>query len=228
MSSTGPTASSPDTGAMPRTRLADDLQSVLVRAEEKAISVGELMEVLADRGVAMVLIVTTFPFLIPVPTMGLSAPAGAAVGLFGLTLAIGMHPRVPGFLARRQISYQVLERVVTIATRWARKLENVLRPRLGFMLWPGINIVIGLSLAAAGFLMALPIPIPFTNAIPAVVILVLLVGILERDGVVILIGLALAGVLVLASGVLAYLLIRYGYSGAMSLFSGSGGEGAGM
>ncbi len=204
-----------------RTRLADDLQLVLTKADGRGVTVGEIMEILADRGVAMVLIVSTFPFLIPVPTMGLSAPAGAAVALFGLMLAIGMRPRLPGFLARRQISNAVLERVVNVATRWVTRVETLLRPRLKFMLWPGINIVIGLALAVCGFLMALPLPIPFTNAIPAVVILVLLVGILERDGLVILLGLAMSLVLVVAFGVLAYLLVRYGYDGVMSLFSRS-------
>lgn len=197
--------------------LSDDLQAVLEHAAGNAVTVGELTDVLRERGLAMVLIVITFPFLIPIPTMGLSAPVGLAVVIYGACVALNVKPWLPGLLARRQISYAMLKKAIGFACRWVRLAEKLLKPRLKFMLWPGINIPIGLSLIFCGVFMSLPLPIPFTNAIPALAILLLLAGLIERDGVFVLAGQVIALGLLGACGVVLYLIGRYGWQGVRSM-----------
>lgn len=220
--SSGASAAAAAPGA-PR-RLSDDLQAVLAHANGNPVSVRELTDVLAERGMAMVLIVSTFPFLLPVPTMGLSAPAGAAVAVFGACLMLGLKPWLPGFLSRRQISYPVLEKIVGVATRWSHKAEKILRPRLKFMLWPGVNVLIGVSLIFSGFFLALPLPVPFANAVPALAILLLLVGIIERDGVFVIAGILISAAVAALSFVLLYLLWRYGWGGVKQMLNIGDGE----
>ncbi len=203
--------------------LSQDLQAVLAHADGKPISLRELTDVLAERGLAMVLAVSTFPFLLPVPTMGLSAPAGAAVAIYGVCLILGLKPWLPDFLARRQISHPVLEKVVGHATHWSRRAEKFLKPRLSFMLWPGVNILIGASLIFSGFFMALPLPIPFTNSIPALAILLLLAGIMERDGVFVLAGVFISATLAAVTAVFVYLVFVYGWQGVKHML-GIGGQ----
>jgi hypothetical protein len=52
--------------------------------------------------------------------------------------------------------------------------------------------VIGICLAWNALLMSLPLPIPFTNLLPAYTILFLEIGLLESDGLFILFGYAMA------------------------------------
>ena len=188
--------------------LAAALHEAADHANGQPITVAQLMEALKERGVGMVLIVLTLPFLVPVPTMGLSVPAGLAIALYGLTLSLHLRPWLPKFILNRHISPKALTRITHIGER----LEKLLKPRLKFMTWPGINSVLGLSLILCGVCMALPLPIPFTNAVPAFAIVLLLAGLIARDGVFVLLGefmtLASAGFF----GWLGYLFAKKGTS----------------
>ena len=76
------------------------------------------------------------------------------------------------------------------------KVEKVIRPRLGFLLaGPGMGMMIGLAIALSGIFLSLPIPPPFplTNTIPGFAIIFLSLGLMERDGGLILCGYVLDG-----------------------------------
>ena len=51
----------------------------------------------------------------------------------------------------------------------------------------------GLVIFFCGFVLSLPLPIPFTNTIPAIAILLLSMGMMEEDGLFILLGYGVAG-----------------------------------
>lgn len=210
--------------------LSEDLKSVLVHADGRAITIGEVVQVLGHRGMAVMLVILCIPFLVPIPTMGLSAPAGAAVALYGLAVMLNVRPWLPKFVARRELSHAALERIVGTGVRLAGRTEKLLRPRLKFMTWPGINILIGVSLIFLGFFMALPLPIPGTNSAPAVGILLLLLGLVERDGLFVLAGQVVALLLMGVSAVVVYFLVVYGWAGLEILRDrvfGSSGAAAG-
>lgn len=199
--------------------LVDELRLVLEHANGNAITFRELIDVLRERGMGMVLLLLTLPFVIPVPTFGLSTPAGALVAIYGACLVLNLPPWIPGFIGKRHISYPVLERTVHAAITVGRRFEKLLKPRLKFMLWPGINVLIGVSLAFCGFFLALPLPIPFTNAIPAVAIMLLLLGVLERDGVFVLAG-QIASLLIFGAFVSALIVLyMYGWDALQAVVS---------
>ena len=54
--------------------------------------------------------------------------------------------------------------------------------------WPGMMNLIGLSIASGGLLLLLPMPIPFHNMIPAWAVVFLASGMMERDGLMVLLG----------------------------------------
>jgi hypothetical protein len=71
------------------------------------------------------------------------------------------------------------------------------------MLWQGMHVLLGLGLLFAGVALALPIPLPFANAIPAVAIILYSAGLLERDGLFIVAGHAVNVAVVVLAVVLA-------------------------
>jgi len=196
----------------PPRSLTADLQAALDHTNGQPISVGELLGVLHERGHALVLLVLCLPFLVPIPTMGLSAPIGFAVAVYGLCVIIGVNPWIPKFVARYQISHGALERIVNTACRTGARVEKMLKPRLTFMLWPGVNRLIGICLIFLGLFISLPLPIPFTNSVPTVGVILLLLGIIERDGVFVILGqimcVVIAVVLYFAWNIVVEVLIR--------------------
>jgi hypothetical protein len=181
----------PDGSCTPKScasRLSDDLRSLVTHAAGKPITFEQVISVLQDRAHAIVLIIFCIPFLIPVPTMGMSAPMGLLVMLVGVFIACGLRPWLPKRALRREIPFATLEHVVAASLKVLTRVEKILKPRLTFLAWPGFRNFVGIALVVAGFIMALPIPLPFANAIPALAIVLLAAGDLERDGLFIAAG----------------------------------------
>lgn len=152
---------------------------------------GAVLEAVGDRGYGILLILVTLPFLLPVSVPGMSTPLGLVAAIVGGQLAAGLQPWLPPVLLRRELPARFLTRVLAGASRVVNALEYVLRPRLAWLAESGLfRRFAALLLAVAGLLLALPLPIPLTNTLPAWTILLLAAGGLERDGLFLLAGCA--------------------------------------
>lgn len=173
---------------LPLRTLTQDLQGVLDHAAGQPITMGQLLIQLRERGHALFLILINIPFLLPIPFFGLSVPVGLAVASIGFCIVVGAKPWLPGPLSRRQIPFATLQKIVQQSMRITSRMEKVLKPRMKFMLWPGMIKLVGVGLILAGGFQALPLPIPGTNVFPAVIIMLLAFGLMERDGVFVIAG----------------------------------------
>ncbi len=151
-------------------RLADDLAHLLALADGRALPIAHVVSAMDDRGYALALLFLAFPFVLPIPSLGMSAPVGFFLALTGLALARGGTPSLPAFLQRREIAYPALG------------------PRLGAVTSGPARAAIGLSLCCAAVILALPIPLPLSNFFPAAAILMLALGLLEGDGLMVMAG----------------------------------------
>jgi hypothetical protein len=177
------------------------------------ISVGDLLAALGDRAIGALMFFFAAPNILPVPP-GVSTLLGAPLLFFSAQLMLGMRPWLPSVITRRSISRDDLGTLVRRIVPWLAKAEKLLKPRALVLVRPPVEYVVGLvCLVLAAILM---LPIPLGNTLPALAISLLALGVLERDGVWIAIGLlasAVAGVVV--SGVVwamikaaVYLLAR--------------------
>lgn len=72
---------------------------------------------------------------------------------------------------------------------FASKIERIVKPRMRFLRrWRGMMNLIGVSIASSGLILSLPLPIPLSNVVPAWAALFLATGMMERDGLLVLIG----------------------------------------
>lgn len=183
----------PETDQQP-TRLSDELRAILDRAAGKTLSLRQIVDVLRGRGLDVLVIMLVLPFCQPIPLPGLSTPFGLALMLFGFRIALRQRPWLPDWLMRRELSYETLVKIVTTAIAVAKRLEKVVHPRLRFVKhWWSFNVLNGLAIASSAFLLMLPLPIPFSNTIPAWSILLMALGMMEEDGAVIVLGYLMAG-----------------------------------
>ncbi|MBI2512067.1 MAG: exopolysaccharide biosynthesis protein [Opitutae bacterium] len=170
-------------------KLSEEIGLLRARSEDRPLTLREVIYVLRGRAYLLLVLLLALPFLTPIPLPGLSTPFGLAIALIAFRLMLGQRPWLPKRLQRKQLPAGFFAKLFRVAERIIRFLEKFLRPR-----W---TVATGspslLRLHAAVILMAaiallLPLPIPFTNSFPAWAILLLAGGLLERDGVAILLG----------------------------------------
>ena len=168
--------------------ISSDLRSLIAVANGGPLSVSEIEQHLKERGYALLVLFLAAPFLIPnIP--GLSTPFGIAIGLIGIAFMLRRRPRLPAFILRRKVEFSVLQKVIAFAARLMARLECFMKPRLKiFVAGPVMTSLFGLSIVSGGFFLALPLPIPLTNTLPAFSILFLITGLLCRDGLMMLLG----------------------------------------
>ena len=169
-------------------RLSAELEALRARTQDQPVTLGDLHRALHARGPALLLILLALPFcVIAIP--GLSMPFGLAISFLGACLALGREPGLPRFLAQRRLRPERIGPWLTGTARVARRLEGLVRPRWAFLhAGPGMARLAGLGIALAGLGLMLPLPIPFSNALPAWAVVFLAMGLMERDGLFVLLG----------------------------------------
>jgi hypothetical protein len=142
------------------------------------IEVGDLVDKAAEGGFGFLVGVLT---LIAIPFFGLSTPFGLAIALIGIQLVIGRsRPWLPRRARRRELSMTMLDRVLGILARRTKWLAKSTRRRFEALIMPRL-IGLGIVLLALG--LALPLPIPGSNMVFLIPLFTYAVGLLERDGV---------------------------------------------
>lgn len=160
---------------------ADDGSAPAARAD--GITVGELVDRSAEAGFGFLVGVLT---LIAIPFFGLSTPFGLAIALGGMQLAAGMRrPWLPQRARTRQLSMAMLDRVLGLLSRRAKWLSKSTRPRWERLVMPRL---VGLGIVLLGLGLALPLPIPGSNMVFLIPLFVYAIGLLERDGIWIMLG----------------------------------------
>ena len=169
----------------------------------------------------MLLLVIGLPLLAPLPLPGVSTLFGFVVLVLGARLALGRQLWLPRKILQRQLSARFISTLLTAAGRALRWLEVLLRPRLDFLQEQWIYCrIAGTLIMLSGLLLLSPLPLPLANSFPALTVVLLAAGALERDGLFFLAGcamfiltLAFFGLLVFGGTQLVENLIRHGLGG---------------
>ncbi len=188
----------------------------LCRAHE--VSLGDLMKRVDERSHAVIGLLFGAIFLLPVPLPGFSVVLGAILILVGLRMAEGKGPWLPERWASHRMPGRIFTLTLSAAGRVAKFFEALTKPRLGiFHESRTARRVNGTLIAVCGLLLFLPLP-PGTNLPPALAIMALSVGTMERDGLVILVGYAASFINI----VLFSLIAVAGVSGLQALYTLAG------
>ena len=150
-----------------------ELRDLIARFKDRPAHLGEVLVATEGRGYDLLLVLIALPFISPIPLPGLSIPFGLAVTLLGTQLALDRKPWLPQRLLQHELPAHSL----------AKWLEYFLRPRLGFVhSYVIFSQVTGCLVALSGLMLMLPLPLPFSNSLPAWTVLLLAAGALGRDG----------------------------------------------
>lgn len=172
-----------------RSAAEKDLMEALERAPPGPVSLRIFFKALQGRGKPLILLLLSLPFCLPLQIPGTSTLFGIAILFIGIRLAFGKKIWLPKFLLDKKISLKTCKKIFHHALWIINKLKKITRSRLGLICKHKVShLVHGLFIALLGFFLALPLPIPLTNLIAAWGIFFVSLGLLEDDGLMILIG----------------------------------------
>ncbi len=171
------------------TAFSAELQALIDRFDDRPVRLGEILEATQGRGYYLLLLLIALPFVGPIPLPGVSIPFGLAVTLLGTRLALDRKPWLPQRLLRHEFPARSLGKLLGAVRRIMRGIEYFLRPRLAFVSDRAVfRRLAGLLIAISGLMLMLPLPLPFSNSLPAWTVILLAAGSLGRDGLFFILG----------------------------------------
>lgn len=173
----------------PAKKLSAELADLRTRVAQRVVTIREVLQTLRGRAYMLLVILLTLPFLLPLPLPGLSTPFGLAIILICFRLALGQRPWLPKSIQRRQLPAGFIPRLLDLAEKIILRLERILKPCwLVLTDHALIRQLHAIVMIAGAIILLLPLPIPFSNGLPAWSILLLACGLLERDGRAVVLG----------------------------------------
>ncbi len=191
--------------------LSDLIEAVLREAGAQPVTLGELIDRTAERGFGLLMLILGLPMLIPVLPPGSSTIVGPIYAIFAVQMLKGTrHPWVPARLRDHVLAPHTVAVLRTRGLPIIRTAERFSRPR---GIWLNERVVLLLA-GIMVFLMGVILvsPLPFLNTLPAISVMLIGMGLLNRDAVFMAAGMVVGGVSVglvgLSAGLILVLLER--------------------
>lgn len=181
-----------------RPRLSEQVRSISGHIGSRSPELRELFQSVAPHAYLLLVLVLVVPFLQPIPLPVVSTPVGAVVALLGMQLLVGLPAWLPERLLRVRLAPRTMLLVVATSSRLLGWMERITQPRHTWLAlwWPARKVAL-LTIVVGGLVLMLPPPI--FNIMPAWAVALLVIGLLERDGLVMLAGYGVALVTALYS-----------------------------
>lgn len=190
--------SSNSAGVKAPARVSDVLIALFNSGDpDDRVTVADLIGALHERAVGIGILLFAVPNAVPLPGIpGVSAVLGAPLILLALQLALGRRdPWLPQWMLKQSLRRGDYARFFHKFLPGLLWLERAFKPRLRQFTAYGADRVVAFAIAILGAILALPII--FGNLLPAWAIILLALGLIEEDGVAVIIG-SVVGVLAVA------------------------------
>ncbi|MFZ5644246.1 MAG: exopolysaccharide biosynthesis protein [Bacillota bacterium] len=192
------------------------LYVLLQSVPENGMTLHELIERLQHRGLLVLCMILTIPFLLPVSIPGSSTPFGLAIFLIGLGVISDKSPRLPKRIMKFKISMNNLIPMLEKGAKLFEKIERIMCPRIDVLTKAAIiRQFNSILLLFSALVLMFPLPLPLSNTLPAYSVLFLSAGSIEEDGLLIIMGYMTVVLSILYFGVLALV----GLEGLQALLS---------
>lgn len=168
-------------------RTSEVLAAIASGGEGDRIRFGDLVAAMRNRAFGVLFLLFGIPNCLPMPP-GIPVICGIIVALIAAQMVIGRDQLwLPAWLGSKSFSRTDLKRIISRAEPWIQRLERVAKPRLHMFAdarsrrWIGVaGVILGLALV---------LPIPIIGNIPlGIPICILGLGLVERDGAIIIAG----------------------------------------
>lgn len=191
--------------------ISDRLDELVEDAGTDTVSLNWILEQLHERAFGVFLLILALPCCIPF-LYGLPQIVALPLMFVSAQIAMGRAvPWLPRKLGARDVSPDALGALARRSRPWLKRIEAFSRPRLGALTRAPLDRVVGFALVL--FSASILVPLPGTNTVPGIAIVIVAMGVLQRDGILVLLGAALGtawiATLVVAGATLASLIMGW-------------------
>ena len=188
--------------------ISDRLDQLADSATDSTVSLGWILEQLHERAFGLFLLVLALPCCIPF-LYGIPQIVSLPLMFVSIQILMGREvPWLPERLAARTVSVEGLRNLSARAAPWLRGIESFSRPRQAQLTRAPLDRVVGLALVL--FSASILVPLPGTNTVPGFAVVLVSMGLLQRDGILVILGMLLGtawiGSLVFVGATLASLI----------------------
>jgi hypothetical protein len=185
------------------------LRNLLEGSTDKSFTVEKIVQSLGGNSAfGMSLLTFSIPEVLPIPVPGISALVAVPTGIIAAQMAAGKEQLVlPKFLLKRKIPRKALATAIRAIMPFLEKAERYVKPRWQWAVHPVSKRFIGVFILILALVIA--IPVPGTNMPPAIAIFLISLGLIEKDGKLIALGILV--------GIAAIALIGGVFFGILSL-----------
>jgi hypothetical protein len=170
--------------------LKETFSSIQKGLPDNGVTLSIILELLGKESFLILSAFLALPFLVPVSIPGVSTVFGAIILFIGISLVLDRPPWLPGRFMTHVFPADKLRTCLSQGLVWIQRLEKISHCRMSIICrgdW--MSRVNGLVLVLSSLFLMAPLAfIPFSNTFPALAILLLSIGILQRDGIFILLG----------------------------------------
>jgi hypothetical protein len=169
------------------TRTSELLRAFAHSLDSDRVTLAEIVSGLGDRGLGVLIAIFALPNILPSTVPFGNVATGIPPLVFSVQLMLGVeHLILPGFLARRKIGTHWLKAIAPKVASVLSWFERLLKPRMSWVTTSHAERLIG----AVAIILAVvsTLPIPFGHNLPALGLVLIGLGLIERDGLAIMIG----------------------------------------
>lgn len=158
------------------------------------LSIGKLMDLLNHRAYGLGILIFSIPSILPLSSIpGVAALFSLPILLLALQLIIlKKNPWLPHCLRKKKLKSDMLAHFLKSAIPYVQKAEKFIQPRYAFFSQRFVQPFVGITLLLLSILLMLPIPL--SNMVFGSLIALIALGLIENDGLVLLIGFVLSAI----------------------------------
>jgi hypothetical protein len=198
----------PDGNASPRHHFSDALRILGKAATNERVELSTIIQYTGRRSIGVMLLILALPMVIPIPAAGISVLFGIPLILVSAQLSLARRQMwLPGRLARLSMKRNDLLAIIEATLPILRRLEWLVRPRLLWMTGEWLVVPVGLICTALSVIIILPIPLG--HMLPGLAICIFAFGLLERDGLVLSLGMVASAVAFAVAGLATHGLVSW-------------------
>lgn len=195
------------------------LKQISELADETEISFGAIVDALEERAFGMLIFLFAIPAMIPF-LVGIQSFVALPIALLAGQMVVGQtRPWLPRRVRTQKISMETFRKMTNAVVPWLLRVERLAKPRLQFLAGRGAEPVLAILMLAFAAIIA--IPGPGTNGIPGVAVALIALAMIERDGVLAIIGSAFGVVYAALFLTLGYAAIDFVIEQIGRLFQGN-------
>ena len=172
--------------------ISRQLDRLVAEAEGDTVTLAWVLDRLHERAFGLFLLILALPCCIPF-LYGVPQIVALPLLFVAAQIVLGRSvPWLPRSLGERRVATASLAALARRAGPWLGRIEAVSRPRLAALTRRPLDQLVGLALLA--FSASILVPLPGTNTVPGIGVTIIAIGLLQRDGILVGLGMIIGTV----------------------------------